>query len=828
MSRVTDEPRFYGVFWVDAASAATANSTFSRIARTGRVEPNIEAAKSWLSALDQPWLLFIDNADGKGGCDSLAELFPTGRRGVVLILARDPSYQTHGTVGTRWLSMEGMELDEANELLLKEASKKGRDDATLKAATLVSETLGCLPLALVHAGKAILVGRCTLDGFVDFFWTFLDKVRNATFDDDESNMLVYSTYEILLKELEEKRDKRFGGQIAAGDAIQLLKVFSFLSCENIPFEILVKAMQNSKIEQDAHDKSAALGPAESQSIRPLFSWERLLQVVHLLRNYEVLKETLPVIPAVLLRRDDGRLRAALALLTQRALITHRGDSEHYSMHPLVHLWSRYRPEMKLSEQALWCQAAATILANCVLLPPLGNDETNIRLRLQLVPHVVHVLECQKKIASKVQKQRAQRKEKWRNIMWPLVGKHVFDRTDARMYAKFSRVFAEGGMWPEAEVLLRQVKDFLDSMFGLEETHTIDVSLALAGSLMYQTRSKEAAQLQKQALQACIKVYGSDNLKTLTVMDMLGISYVHGGHYKEALNLFNEAIDKLTRVKGGDDEEILRFRCMDHLGRLKWMYLLHEESESLHEKAAAGLEQILTETHSDVLTAKENLAMAKLELKRPDKIQDAYNLLEQVHTERLTQLGKEHPLTLLAVSDFARIKAAKGNTAEAEEDFLSAIPIAKRNLGEKHQGVLMGRAHLANLYVQMRRYEEAEEILIDVVQPDNYRRFARDDGEHPDRIGHLWYLMQCYMVQNKYREALDTSRELYAAIENCGGQGLGKEHLLAKRVLESARTLEMKLNTETLSTVRFEMLAEAHAPTRSVGNVMQRRPAATHG
>lgn len=535
---------FWGVFWVDAASPATVKSTFSRIAHFGGVEPNVEAAKSWLSSLDQPWLLLIENANGNESDLNLLDLFPEGRRGTVVVTTRDSSYKIHGTVGSRWLQFEKMDADEADELLLRAASIESRDPATRNGATIISETLGFLPLALVHAGKAILDGLCTLSDYVAYFWRFFDRVRKNTFDDDESNMRVYSTYEILFLGLESKRDQRRNkGYIAAGDAVELLKVFSFLSCEDIQLDILIKAVENFRIEQDAQKSDAKQHLHKQENAIWLLTWGELVQRVKLIRNFEVLRENPPVLPAVLREYDIDRLRKALTLLAQLALITHHDISGHYSMHPLVHIWSRYRPEMKLPEQAVWCQAAATTLTHCVLLPPLGTTESDVRLRLQLIPHVTHVRRCQNDIDLKFEEQRRKR-----NRPWPLFGKHKFNRTDARMYAKFSMVYAQGGMWRDAEILQRHVKSFVCSMMGTSHPVAIDIMLALSGSLMNQTRANKATELQKQALGACIEVHGPEHTKTLMVMNMLATSYVYGGRLQAAMNLYEEAIAKLERTK----------------------------------------------------------------------------------------------------------------------------------------------------------------------------------------------------------------------------------------------------------------------------------------
>lgn len=77
----------------------------------------------------------------------------------------------------------------------------------------------------------------------------------------------------------------------------------------------------------------------------------------------------------------------------------------------------------------------------------------------------------------------------------------------------------------------------------------------------------------------------------------------------------------------------------------------------------------------------------------------------------------------------------------------------------------------------------------MIRPENYRSSVREDGEHPDRIAALWYLIACYLAQDKIREALNINYQLYKAIENCGGQGLGKDHIMAERVLEKRKELE---------------------------------------
>jgi hypothetical protein len=104
-------------------------------------------------------------------------------------------------------------------------------------------------------------------------------------------------------------------------------------------------------------------------------------------------------------------------------------------------------------------------------------------------------------------------------------------------------------------------------------------------------------------------------------------------------------------------------------------------------------------------------------------------------------------------------------------------------------------HLARVFVRQGRYYEAEEIFINVVQPQHYKSAARDDGEHPDRILALWYLLNCYQLQGKIEHAIRTC-----------GQGYWKSHVFVKRL--AAKRDELEELWESLKGKPTEKLVEA--------------------
>ncbi len=170
---------------------------------------------------------------------------------------------------------------------------------------------GVLPLALVHAGKAILNQLCTLAEYLDFYdrnWQRIRKARNVSGHvPDDKNMNVYSSYEVIYHRLEENPTQD------AKDAVELLKMFSFLHCENIQTQFLLNAVHHPLLESKEADKIQREQNVVETHSRPKTWAEALKQFV------------IQCVSLITHHRIDGK------------------DS--YSMHSLVHTWVRQRPQM---------------------------------------------------------------------------------------------------------------------------------------------------------------------------------------------------------------------------------------------------------------------------------------------------------------------------------------------------------------------------------------------------------------------------------------------------------------------------------------------------
>lgn len=300
---------------------------------------------------------------------------------------------------------------------LKAASKPlPPDSLTERLVTSITQALGSLPLALIHAGKAIRRGLCKLDDYLHYHKIERQRVRDAQtkgfLRSDEIYINVYSSFEINFQGLTNKaRAEIKEERTEAKDAIQLLQMFSFFHRENIRLDFLTKAIAYPKIEQEQQSKERQSEALDKANLK-LRTWAQMFKETALEIFAFFSKDcTPPVLPDVLRdtegfdRDSEVRLRAALNELTQLSLITYNESEEDYSMHPVVHAWARERPELSTMEQAIWCQAATTTLAQCILLPPLANTEEDERFRRDLLPHVDHVRERQQEIEETITRNR---------------------------------------------------------------------------------------------------------------------------------------------------------------------------------------------------------------------------------------------------------------------------------------------------------------------------------------------------------------------------------------------------------------------------------------
>ena len=182
-----------------------------------------------LSRLDSKnWLLILDSADDLVSV-CIENYIPTTRWGHIIITTRDQN--ALGSVSTEGFSLGQLDVNDAVYVLLRKANVLKPSLDEYREAEAIVKVLGCLALAIDHAGSYIRSRGRALSSFLSLCNArqkeVLDtKPRLAAYD-----KTVFMAWHMNFKELEE--DSR--------DATNLLMLFCFLDPSNIPEMLLDRA-----------------------------------------------------------------------------------------------------------------------------------------------------------------------------------------------------------------------------------------------------------------------------------------------------------------------------------------------------------------------------------------------------------------------------------------------------------------------------------------------------------------------------------------------------------------------------------------------------------
>ncbi|KAI0443815.1 hypothetical protein F4803DRAFT_561327 [Xylaria telfairii] len=803
--------RFWGVFFVDGSSRKNASSSYAGIAMEGGVEPKEKAAKNWLATRDLPWLLIVDNVDKEE--INVDELLPPGTKGCVLITTRNPALMTYGNAGDRHMELMPMEPRDAETLIMKAAEEpRPGPKLVVDSASSICHALGFLPLALVQAAHAILRGICSWPEYLTFYDRQIQRIRRTLHgrsrsrsegrkrtDDDNSNLNVLSTYEILYESLESSPKEHYQ------DAIELLHVFSFFHFQNIRLDILIGAATNPVKEEEKgrEDESQQRELLKKLAKPPHKPWIMRLRELRAHVNSSMLATPTPL-PAVLRNRSnvcpkdfesdvDLRLRDALTVLTARSLvIEHEKGTGRYSMHRLVHKWIRERPEMSIAHQALWCEISMTTLAMSIPLPPFDDDNNKkeSHARRELLPHIRHVTTHHAFL-----KKRLEDNSVTRRSIWPIG--NSYGKLQAEQDVRFSRVYEETGNFREAYELQDRALGYVSGRLGPDHPFAIHLSLFLCKTLWELSEMDRAVQKQRQVRQLCVATWGEDHPLTLDVTDWLGLTLYYKGRWSEAISLHAKNTEKLKMLYGEKHSKTLQ--SIRNLAQVHYRYMDYDKATELHQIAWDGMKETLGETNLQTLTSLADLSMSYVRYGassedhlRNERLAQSHKNLTIVYEQRVEQLGKEHPFTLLAALYLARVKSEQGQHLEAERMIKDGLDIAERNMGEAHIGVLLAKTIYAQVLARLGDFAQAEQIFSALIDKQRYTRMADEDGDHPDRLTNIFFLTQCLEDQGKLKEALERCEEFLAGIATIGGQGRGLTHKILPRMRETAARLQEKL------------------------------------
>lgn len=546
--------------------------------------------------------------------------------------------------------------------------------------------------------------------------------------------------------------------------------------------------------------------------------------------------TPPVLPNILktdpkLGVDDAkvmveeRLRNAMKVLVSRALVTRAAQTHHvledhepddvyrYRMHPVVHKWLRDRPQAfdSLAEEWVTCQYSITILSRAIRLVEAEPELQELNMRREAKPHIDQARDLIEDIQARTRKIQSERSSWERSYKSFLSGgladvNSFFGPQQVGESARFGKVYLECGSFDVAHRLIGQVHTFLIARLGHDHPLSHRAKLALSGTSHHLTQWNDATKILRQVYESQKRTLGEGHFRTVDSCLQLAANVLSQGRITESRDLCLTALQGSKNIYGTKHSKT--FNCINQLGRVYFYYTDYTQSLAYHKEAFEGMERLPEDkaaSEPDILSCKQDYAMALIRIV-PNRggldvaanAQQALNMAEEMMLDvvaRFTKTtGQDGPYTLLARAQLGRAIAAKGNLDEAEHIMTEALEVAVRNHGHDNLAVMAGKAWFAQVLMQKGQLLRAEQYLRQITDKAKYAKAAYDDGEHPDRIMAVWYLVECLERQGRTKlpEALQLCEELQIDIVNIGGHNLGPGHVFYGKLLNKVLDLKRVL------------------------------------
>ncbi|KIW28949.1 uncharacterized protein PV07_04800 [Cladophialophora immunda] len=731
----SQQNRFWGVFWVDATSTETAEQSFKDIAKIGGLPEVFENGRLWLSSRTEEWLLIVDNADDPS--TDIANYFPPGNRGSVLITSRNPDCRVYGSQHEHSHRLNELEMEDSITLLLRTALKDVKDRSNRLQAGLIAKELGCLALAVVQAGAAIRKDRCRLEDYLNVYERNREELmkNHPGQGMDGYQHTVYTTWEIS-RQMIERLDSK-----SSSDAMDLLDISAFLYFEDIPELIFQQAPK----QEQKHSRFMSWITWAKSNPKPSpdrdQDWDELLNAPS--SAFMVAKSVKCASPTVV-QTLCGLYAGKFNQLETRKIPGKKRDP---ALEP-----SQYQRAAKFglvfSDSGKYTPAEELYrIALTEMEKILGREHPET---LQTLDSLASVLRNQGKYkdAFKASERALRCRERKLGNM----------HQDTLKTLDHMALALQGqGNYKEAEIQHKDVLDRKEKLLGKEHVDTLESLNNLALTLRSEGQYAAAAEMASRALAAREKVLGEEHPDTMESLNNLATVLEDQAQYQAAEEMHRVALDRRQRLLGNEHPDTLT--SMSRLAYVLRKQGKHGASEQMTRQTLEGRNKALGPLHPDTLASESYLAGLFQD-------QNNYEAAEQMNRHALggyeQGLGELHPDTLTVMSNLATAFRMQAKYGPAEE--MNRQVLAKRELalGKDHPDTLMSVNNLGEVLQAQKKYQEAEELHRRALQA---KEASEDIGPwHPDTIASMLNLAWTLQLQEKYDEAEELNRGAFSSSE----------------------------------------------------------------
>ncbi|KAJ7711364.1 P-loop containing nucleoside triphosphate hydrolase protein [Mycena metata] len=534
-----EQSSFFDIFLVDTSKVETIETGLKSIAVSKSAGDSAQDALRWLQSNHNKWLVFFDNADDPK--INLNDFLPKCNHGNIIITSRNPELRKYGA----YTSVSDMEEADATTLLLRGATKEHSEE-NLNLATEIVKELYYLPLAIVQAGAFISKSE-DLEGYLVLYHSNRAKLlsEKAAQSHDDYAQTVFTTWQISFDQLSDL-------------AATLLQLCSFLHYTGISEEMFSTA-SNYDFPSWLPPREELQEPLEflSHFVEPTGEWNSLkfLDVTNEIKAY--------------------------------SLISFDAKTKLFSIHPLVHAWSR---STLLDETPLqsWM---SSILGMCITEIP----ENEIKLAsVRLISRVVLL-------------------------------KFVNPDGVADFRWAFWEIYYHTGKFKDAQAIAEQILEKSKFLLGDDHAHTLSAMGILATAYYKLGEFQKAMELGVLVLEKHTELLGEDHPDTLLAMNNLASMYYDLHEFQKAQELQVPVLEKRRKLLGVDHPDTLR--AMANLA------FTHYTLGDLNKALGLGVEvlqkrrQLLGDKHPHTIHAMENLVKTYQKLGKQGEMEELKQLIK---------------------------------------------------------------------------------------------------------------------------------------------------------------------------------------------------------
>jgi tetratricopeptide (TPR) repeat protein len=235
----------------------------------------------------------------------------------------------------------------------------------------------------------------------------------------------------------------------------------------------------------------------------------------------------------------------------------------------------------------------------------------------------------------------------------------------------------------------------------------------------------------------------DDIKRAAVLSRLGFALLRRGDYSEALLLHEKALAMLRRLLPESHADIATSLnnlaiCHHHQGEYGKAVLLYEE-------ALAMQRQLLPEDHPDIASSLNNLAACHFS---KGEYSQAVLLSEEAVAMRRRLLPEDHRDMAASLGNLAGCRCSQGEYGKAVLLYEEALAMQRRLLPEDHPDIATSLSSLARCHFSQGEYGKA--ALLHEKALAMRRRLLPEDHPVLLAISRRWWILKSFRVVHSHR------------------------------------------------------------------------------